>query len=270
MWSVYLEFGVSDMLGFGKHTLTFTPVKTGENSVLVYGNSTTVKPNVSATPAWATTKMKVTATQLDDTKVQVSFTNLGTDSTNGLDYYHLVWTVNGETYDADLDFEDVVKNGSTLTYTLDLKDSIVYNTPYTFTVQGYGEYYGFSNEITGKLGSVTVKKLTELWKTAPAVKTVVSSVSRLATVTVTCKGNPDNVKLQWSADAKTWTEVDFTTYELDKGYTADIDEYNTKVEITDIEGTTVTYRLTTYDYYNYTGNLYLRAIPEKGYEDDNG
>ena len=142
-WLVRLTFGMS-AVSYGKHSVSFAAMDPGADDTKVADSGTytkAVKVTINEKPDWASKKMTVKATQLDDTHVQLTFTNLGTDSTAGLKYYML--TVKGDHYENSkyLYFEDVKKSGSSLVYTYEMTDTPAYDTTYTFDIHGTGFYY---------------------------------------------------------------------------------------------------------------------------------
>ena len=194
-------------LAYGKHKFAFAAVGS-DGTAGTYSSAVAV--TVSATPAWASGKLTLKVSQVNDTSVKLTFTRLA-DTTGSLTHYQVF--MNGEELcrvAPDSNQLSVDAKGKNYILTFQLPDGLIsYQGATTFTVRAIGSYEGTGavdfKTSTAK-ASLTLK---QLWKTAPTAKASVSSVLRQATVTVTGKGSPTGYSVQFSTDkGKTWTDLD--------------------------------------------------------------
>ena len=266
---VTVTFGGDTMKYDTAYKFSFAALDPSESASLdnkgTYSSAISVK--IAKKPAWISKKITVKVTQADDDTLNVTFTNLNQFDTNkSLEEYLISFTgKDGDWTQIFLDDWTLDAKGKNYTGSISVSNPS-YTDKTTVYIMAVGSNYvdpattGYWETAVGS-GSVTMKKL---WATKPTVKAVASSTSRIATVTVTGKGNPDSFLLEWS-DGSSWNTLDI---DYSVGSSKVIDDYQTRVTITGITDCTVTYQLTlaTDEYYNYTKALYLRATPKKGSE----
>ena len=240
VWTVTLTYGAAP-LAYGKHTIAFAAVDPSKTEDLPYATpSKAVTVSISATPAWVTKKITLKAAQLDDTTLQLTFTNLG-EAGNKVGLKNYVLYVDDEKA-ADISFAELTK---------DKKGNLVYEYQFgdlsyarhSFMVTATGTYAGDTvDTVEGKEGKATIT-LTELWKTAPTVTFKANNATDLATtMTVTGKGNPDgfNIYVYDEAD-KEWHCIEGYKGAEETGYDA---PHGIKLERTDFGNAVAQYTVT--------------------------
>ena len=185
-----------------KGTVTVTPVLiTLEDTTR--GNSTSKTITLSSAPAWATKTLKITASQVDDERVKLSW---ATPSGAALSY---------DIYDnavqiADEDMSISVSGKNTVAVVASEADS----ASHTYTVIPHLQSVMTGSDTYGKASTVTIKALKPQWKTKPTVKVSVNANAMTMTVKVTYKGTPDSIRVEFSPDGKknwdAWTPDDQT------------------------------------------------------------
>ena len=255
-FSLYIEEGNKDdgstgvlrtsLIQLGKKTtvkvVPYRATRDDEGWSMVYGNAASASITLSSTPAWAKSAFKLTAAQVDDYTVSLTFpTPVGAS-----ELYYKIQDNNTLLEEDEYTVATVGKNTVvTLNSVADGKSHTYKLTPWGYDLNG--------SSVSGKTAKVTIKKLTAQWATKPTVKATVDSTTSLSVaVKVTYKGSPADVLLQLSADGKKgWeTVASLSEEQLQEGWS-----------VTAIGSRTVTFA---YSSVTAPGTFYLRAVNVNG------